>query len=169
MKKTEKESEVIKLYGEQKTPTEISKELGIGRRTVYRIINRNGMEYNKKEETGCKLCGKTITSKNFCQMCSVNIRRFRVKEFAIKYLGGKCVKCEWEGDLSGYDFHHRDPKEKDFNSSALNMANMSWDKVKNELDKCDLLCVLCHRLEHSNYSNEKLREVSKNYQGKLFK
>jgi hypothetical protein len=49
------------------------------------------------------------------------------------------------------------------------MANMSWDRVKNELDKCDLLCALCHRLEHSNYSNEKLKEVAKNYQGKLFK
>ena len=102
-------------------------------------------------------------------MCSVNIRRYRVKEYAVKYLGGECVKCGWKGDLSGYDLHHRDPKEKDFNSSALNMANMGWDKVKNELDKCDLLCALCHRLEHSNYSNEKLKEVAKNYQGKLFK
>ena len=30
---------------------------------------------------------------------------------------------------------------------------MKWELVKLELDKCDLLCALCHRLEHSNYKN----------------
>lgn len=39
--------------------------------------------------------------------------------------------------------------------------------AKQELDKCELLCALCHREEHSDY--DKLYELSKTYKGKEFK
>ena len=85
---------------------------------------------------------------------------------AVDYLGGECKHCGWEGDISGFDFHHRDPNEKEFNPSAKELASISWEKAKKELDKCDLLCALCHRLEHSTYS--KLEEISFEYKGKIF-
>jgi len=49
------------------------------------------------------------------------------------------------------------------------MANTKWEIVQKELDKCELLCSYCHRLEHSKYTNEKfLIEVEK-YKGMIFK
>ena len=47
------------------------------------------------------------------------------------------------------DFHHLNPKEKDFNLSNRNL-NMDWDVIKEELDKCILVCSNCHREIHYN-------------------
>lgn len=47
------------------------------------------------------------------------------------------------------EFHHRDPYEKDFTIAQLRYT--SFDKnpaVKQELDKCDLVCANCHREIH---------------------
>jgi hypothetical protein len=39
---------------------------------------------------------------------------------------------------------------------------MKWDDIKKELDKCILLCAICHRIEHSQYNNELfLKEAEK--------
>jgi len=43
---------------------------------------------------------------------------------------------------SAFDFHHRDPTAKSFNISN----KKTWEIIKEELDKCDLLCCLCHRI-----------------------
>jgi len=41
------------------------------------------------------------------------------------------------------------------------------ESAKIELDKCELLCALCHRLEHSSY--KELPNLINFYSGKLFK
>jgi len=70
----------------------------------------------------------------------------RQKLKAIKYLGGKCKICNIEGHPAIFDFHHRDKNDKELDWARLRIR--SWDKIKKELNKCDLLCALCHRLEH---------------------
>jgi hypothetical protein len=45
------------------------------------------------------------------------------------------------------EFHHRDPKEKEFQISRLTTVIMTED-VRQELDKCDLLCSVCHKEFH---------------------
>jgi hypothetical protein len=82
-------------------------------------------------------------------------------------LGGKCSRCDWSGDISGFDFHHLDPSVKDFNPNGRELASKSWTIVKTELDKCELLCALCHRLEHSSY--DKYKEIILINNGKMFK
>jgi len=47
-----------------------------------------------------------------------------------------------------YDFHHLDPLTKDKNFDTI--KSKSWEKVKEEIDKCQLLCSNCHRLAHKN-------------------
>jgi predicted HNH restriction endonuclease len=71
----------------------------------------------------------------------------RIKIKAIAYLGGKCVSCNI-GDLhpASYDFHHRDPAQKDVSWNKL--QKRSWDKIVSELKKCDLICSNCHRVVH---------------------
>ena len=74
--------------------------------------------------------------------------RQRNKERAVKYKGGKCVKCGYDKCIIALEFHHINPEEKDFSPSS-NM-NKSWDKIKLELDKCILVCSNCHREIHYN-------------------
>jgi hypothetical protein len=67
---------------------------------------------------------------------------------AIKLKGGKCKECG-EDILSKpwlYDFHHIDPSTKSNEINSLIYSN--WEKLKNELDKCVLLCSHCHRKIH---------------------
>ena len=84
-----------------------------------------------------------------CKPCDVaNTRRLRneKKRKAVEYLGGKCMKCGGEFPPYVYDFHHRDPSEKD--TSIGTLCSRTWLKVLKELQKCDLLCSNCHRIEH---------------------
>ncbi len=64
---------------------------------------------------------------------------YRRRAEAIAYLGGKCIDCN---STSGLEFDHRNPEEKSFNVSGK--LHHSWEKIKAELDKCDLRCVACH-------------------------
>lgn len=74
------------------------------------------------------------------------------KAKAIEYLGGACQKCGGIFHMSVYDFHHRDPSEKEFEPCRLKFY--SWGKLKIELDKCDLLCSNCHREIHYKLNEE---------------
>lgn len=47
-----------------------------------------------------------------------------------------------------YDFHHLNPKEKDFGLGDKT-STVKWDKVQTEIDKCILVCANCHRQIHS--------------------
>lgn len=74
-------------------------------------------------------------------------RRKANKERAVNYLGGQCEKCGLISPYySVYDFHHRDPKEKEADPGSL--LHRSWEVVFNEISKCMLLCANCHRITH---------------------
>ncbi|QEG13553.1 hypothetical protein MARVELLAND_22 [Bacillus phage vB_BspM_MarvelLand] len=55
-----------------------------------------------------------------------------------------CIVCS-ESDIVVLDFDHRDPKEKDNNVSTMIQQLLPWDLIKEEIDKCDVLCANCHR------------------------
>lgn len=65
---------------------------------------------------------------------------------AVKYKGNSCIKCGYNNCLAALVFHHRDPKEKEYDWSK--MKKLKWSKVLIELDKCDLLCCRCHTELH---------------------
>lgn len=69
----------------------------------------------------------------------------RQRERAIKYLGGKCRLCGYDKCIAALQFHHRDPATKEFTISG---RTIKWDRLKPELDKCDLLCANCHAELH---------------------
>lgn len=110
----------------------------------------------KKEETRiCKFHGKTIFSLRSdgqwrCRKCvveAVRKRRKNLKVMAVEYKGGKCIVCGYSKCIDALAFHHRDKSKKEFGISK-NGYTRSWDKVKNELDKCDLMCCRCHAEKH---------------------
>ncbi|MEE8597958.1 MAG: hypothetical protein V3S69_00270 [Dehalococcoidales bacterium] len=53
-------------------------------------------------------------------------------------------KCAGVFDRCVYDFHH--VGKKDMNPSQA--LSLSWERAKEELKKCVLLCSNCHRLRH---------------------
>ena len=89
----------------------------------------------------------TNRNKSYCKKCDTKyntIRGINAKLKAIKYKGGKCEKCGISGHYSIFDFHHK--HNKDMGIAKLKLKK--WDTIKEELDKCSLLCANCHRLEH---------------------
>lgn len=74
-----------------------------------------------------------------------NKRNKEKKLKAIEYLGGRCHDCEQQYEPCVYDFHHVDGTKEKNPSAAL---AGSFEKAKEELDKCVLLCANCHRLRH---------------------
>jgi len=104
--------------------------------------------------TNCKICNKeydyvpgTGCSKNLCHSCRVVARTKRLKKEAVEYKGGKCSICGYNKCLSALDFHHVNPEEKEINfSNAWNKT--SKEKIKQEIDKCILVCSNCHREIH---------------------
>ncbi|MDD9952749.1 MAG: hypothetical protein OXR66_00260 [Candidatus Woesearchaeota archaeon] len=68
-----------------------------------------------------------------------------LKKKAIAYKGGCCKHCGYEEHYAALQFHHLRDKEASWND----MRNMGWEKVRKELDKCELLCANCHHIVHS--------------------
>jgi 5-methylcytosine-specific restriction endonuclease McrA len=111
------------------------------------------MEISKKE---CKHHGITEHVKRKdgrvrCKKCNVDAvdkRRKQVKLMAIAYKGGACQECGYHKCADAIDFHHLNPNEKDFGIGNKGYTR-SWDKLKEELDKCVMLCANCHREVHA--------------------
>lgn len=111
----------------------------------------------------CKFCKDEVTDKKRRSYCSdrcselgkreyqkgrkfnyeqVKKWRLLVKRKAIDYKGGKCQICGYDKCVRSLDFHHVDPTKKDFAISEF--KNRKIEKLKDELDKCILLCSNCH-------------------------
>lgn len=66
-------------------------------------------------------------------------------------LGGECKSCGIKAtkeNIAIFDFHHRNPDEKEFNLGQNTIGNIAFERVKKEAKKCDILCSNCHRLYH---------------------
>lgn len=90
---------------------------------------------------------------SYCHTCLVDTaligqRNFRDK--CLAYKGGKCEKCGYDKCPAAMHFHHKDPKQKEFEiSKARRKFGMIPDHIlKKELDKCALLCANCHAEVH---------------------
>lgn len=87
----------------------------------------------------------------------VKKRRNKRKDDCIAYLGGKCNSCGYIGPRRAMTFHHKDPKIKE--QDIAKILDHSWDKLKNELDKCELLCFRCH-MEIEDHKDREKTNVS---------
>ena len=66
--------------------------------------------------------------------------------------GGKCAKCGFS-DIRALDWHHLDPNDKVNSISEMVRDRVSMDKLQAELDKCELICANCHRIEEQRLGN----------------
>ena len=58
-----------------------------------------------------------------------------------------CANCGFKGHHSQMDFHHKDPTKKE-NDVGYLLWRTSYDKLKEEIEKCIIWCSNCHRLLH---------------------
>ena len=94
----------------------------------------------------------------------VDKRRLKMKILAIKYKGGECQNCGYNKCIAALEFHHRNPEEKSFGIGTP--LSKTWEAIRTELDKCDLLCSNCHRevefqtsLENKPFIQELIDEI----------
>ena len=100
-----------------------------------------------------------------CRMDGVNRKRKSLKKDLVAYKGGECEKCGYNKCVAAMDFHHKDSDDKDF---ALSNGNTkSWAKLRQEADKCLLLCCRCHRELHEELNGYK--ELRTNIEQKGYK
>lgn len=99
-------------------------------------------------------CSNEVTGRKNKLFCSrkcglkdkVTKARANYKKRAVEFLGGKCIKCGYNKNIRALQFHHVDPFQKSF-GIAESGCTRSWERVKEELLKCSLLCSNCHAEE----------------------
>jgi len=91
---------------------------------------------------------------------AVSKRRNKIKQLAIKYLGGACQICGYNRTVTALDFHHRNSKVKEF-GLAQDGLTRSWKRTRKELDKRVLLGANCHREIHAGISAASRRKVGR--------
>ena len=117
---------------------------------IYRSINDFYSRRNKNYSGWCKSCVSKKTTQ----------RQRKLKQMMVDYKGGKCQNpsCSTPGgynrSINGLEFHHIDPTKKEFGLSQIRLCKMN-EKIKKELDKCDLLCANCHRELHEKLVEER--------------
>lgn len=98
----------------------------------------------------------TTTERGQKRAFHVKQARRKIKRLLIEYKGGKCERCGYSGGSPAvYDFHHKNPDEKEF---GIARANIGLETQKKEVDKCMLVCANCHREIHNEAELIKIEE-----------
>ena len=81
-------------------------------------------------------------------IAAVHKRRKKIRQMAVEYKGGKCEVCGYKRCLEALELHHVSSNGKEFSISSKGYTR-SWKRVREELDKCVLVCANCHRELHA--------------------
>jgi predicted transcriptional regulator len=144
---------IKELLAQDYLKKDIAKILGVSHSTV--IAHSKGLRSTKKKTPyRCAHCGETDPIKFYgkmrarCKTCH-NVLGYQSqcdKIFAYARSRGpiECSICAYNKSFAAMEWHHRNPAEKDPS------WNRGWniERLKIELDKCDLVCANCHREIH---------------------
>lgn len=116
--------------------------------------------FNKKRDylsSYCKDCNienlkkHYIENKNKYKDRNLN-RKNKINEFIRSQKEWKsCMDCGWIFHYSAMDFDHL--RDKNFHISKSSALWFSIEKIKEEIDKCELVCSNCHRVRTFNRQN----------------
>jgi len=83
-------------------------------------------------------------------------RRTERREWVAERKASKgCARCG-ESDPDVLDFHHQDTDRKDEKVSRLVLQEVPKERLRSEMEKCEVLCANCHRREHVSPSSATL-------------
>lgn len=147
-------SEIEKLINKGHLKKDIATMLGVSYDTIKK--HSKGLKTiipNTRYE--CRTCGikgedhfyrlASYQCKNCWNKRTYKSATDKMTEYMNSRGGAKCQRCGYDRYTGALEFHHRNPTEKDPS------WNRGWkiDKLKIELDKCDILCANCHREVHA--------------------
>lgn len=116
--------------------------------TIIKECKKHGMYQHNVDKNGYARCSK-------CGSEAVQKRRDKIKILSVEYKGGKCSICGYDKYIGALEFHHLDSDEKDFGISEKGYTR-AWEIVREELDKCILVCANCHRELHQDLRFQKI-------------
>jgi hypothetical protein len=94
--------------------------------------------------------GRHYCTQELCHVCVGRKQYLKRKRMAVEYKGGACQECGYHKCLNSLVFHHRNPKNKEHGIQHLLSRRVCWERMRRELDKCDLLCANCHGETHED-------------------
>ena len=118
----------------------------------------NAIRARRKQRGLCPKCGvKAAPNAIQCLDCTKrsrqNQKRSRAKvklskddkkKILIEMLGDECVDCGYRGHFAGFEFDHL--RDKTYCISTMLSVATKWEKVLEEVKKCELVCATCHRI-----------------------
>jgi helix-turn-helix protein len=107
-----------------------------GAKTAIFECSRHGLTEFTLEGRGHYRCKR-------CRSRAVINRRRTVKEKLVNEAGGACALCGYGRWVGALQFHHLDPRRKEFSISQRGHSR-SLTKSRAEARKCVLLCANCH-------------------------
>lgn len=126
----------------------------------FREIKRK--EYKKNKEK-YKKRSKEWRRNNPEKTYKADKKRWKEEQMALSYYlkikkGGKCEECRYDENLYNLDWHHKNPSEKKFNISKKRITPSNWKEIIEEIEKCSLLCPICHRKKHNQDMSPELSD-----------
>jgi predicted transcriptional regulator len=129
------------LYDKYGSTYKVAEKTNWSVSTIKKYVTVKRREKESKEERRRK------------QVIAVSKRRRKLKELAVEYKGNNCERCGYNKCIDALEFHHLDPQKKSF-SIGNKGKTIAWKKIKNELDKCIMVCSNCHKEIHYELRNE---------------
>ena len=108
-------------------------------------FHKSGFQPNGKQKykANCKPCQNIIDkNKKYEKLFSL------LEELNIDL---KCKNCGYSKNFAALEFHHKEPKLKNFRITERNY--IAKEKLRCEILKCDILCSNCHRELHNPQLN----------------
>ena len=106
----------------------------------------------------CRTCGATgqenfyKTARYQCKSCW-NQRTYQTGIDKMNKLkvdrGGCCERCGYDKYLGALQWHHLDPSVKEY--TIGHRRGLKEEQLKEEVDKCQLLCANCHAEVHAGH------------------
>lgn len=107
-----------------------------GTREATLVCRKHGMTQFVLEGRGYYRCKR-------CRLERVGRRRRTIKGKLVAEAGGKCVVCGYRRCQRALQFHHLDPRTKEFHLGDGGITR-SLARSRTEARKCILLCANCH-------------------------
>jgi hypothetical protein len=126
--------------------------------TFRRPAGRPPLDANLPHDARCEICNRSYAydrrkghTRRRCNSCRSNCSGFgnreALKRRMVAYKGGKCEACGYDMCVRALTFHHVNGADKRFTFAGNH--NRSWSVLRDELDKCVMLCQNCHNELHA--------------------
>lgn len=112
----------------------------------YKSLMKGNNERNEKFRNKLKNAGIWAARRRRYRINSKNHKIIFIREYK---RGKSCTRCP-ENHPACLEFHHLDPTTKKYTINKMPYKGASIKKIKEEIDKCIILCTNCHRKNHWN-------------------